>query len=97
MNGKEALNRIDTKNYLTEREHKEFLNIIKKDLEVFNILINKDIELNLLKNSFKYEDGYICYIKIWCMNSERTYDPKKFITIEEYNLIKECFKHGRNI
>lgn len=70
---------------------------IEKKLEAFNILINKDIELNLLKSSFKYDDGYVCYIKIWCMNSTTTYDPNKFITIEEYNLMKECFKNGRNI
>lgn len=33
MTSKECLKRIDEKNYLTEREHKEFLNVIEKDLD----------------------------------------------------------------
>ena len=42
MTSKECLKRIDEKNYLTEREHKEFLNVIEKylyrleDLEIEN-------------------------------------------------------------
>lgn len=33
MTSKECLKRIDEKNYLTEREHKEFLSIVEKDLD----------------------------------------------------------------
>ena len=33
MISKECLKRIDEKNYLTEREHKEFLSVIEKDLD----------------------------------------------------------------
>lgn len=37
MTSKEYLRRIDERNYLTEREHREFLNELNKDLEVLEI------------------------------------------------------------
>lgn len=38
MTSKEYLKRIDEKNYLTEREHKEFLSVIEKDLDMLEII-----------------------------------------------------------
>lgn len=50
MTSKECLKRIYERNYLTEREHKEFLNIIKQDLDRLEKL-EKVIEW--LKNTFE--------------------------------------------
>lgn len=44
MTSKECLKRIDERNYLTEREHKEFLSIVKQDLDRLEKL-EKTIEL----------------------------------------------------
>lgn len=45
MNSKECLKRIDEKNYLTEREHKEFLSVIEKDLDKLKKLEKENEEL----------------------------------------------------
>lgn len=44
MTSKECLKRIDEKNYLTQRERKDFLNIVEKDLDQLEKL-EKTIEL----------------------------------------------------
>lgn len=54
MASKELLRRIDERDYLTEREHREFLEGLSKDLEVLDILkenahlyvnnVNKDVK-----------------------------------------------------
>lgn len=95
-------NSVYTTPYSTERvqlvEAREILeNAIecKEKLEkVVELLKNKDIEMNLLKATFKFETelGYSYYLKIWCMNSLMTFDDTKFITKEEYHLLKEVLK-----
>jgi len=45
MTSKELLKRIDEKDYLTEREHREFLKVLEKDLEI----------LEIFKELFKYK------------------------------------------
>lgn len=44
MTSKECLKRIDERNYLTQREHTEFLGVVKQDLERLEKL-EKTIEL----------------------------------------------------
>ena len=44
MTSKECLKRIDERNYLTQRERKEFLNVVKQDLSRLKKL-EKTIEL----------------------------------------------------
>ena len=52
MGNKELLKRIDERNYLTEREHREFLSVLNKELEM----------LEELKNPYdEYEnENYLC-------------------------------------
>ena len=38
MTSKEYLRRIDERNYLTEREHREFLERLSKDLEILETI-----------------------------------------------------------
>ena len=52
MTSKECLKRIDERNYLTQREHTEFLGVVKQDLERLEKL-EKTIEL--LKARIKIE------------------------------------------
>lgn len=44
MTSKECLKRIDERNYLTQREHNEFLGVVKQDLDRLEKL-EKTIEL----------------------------------------------------
>ena len=44
MRSKECLKRIDERNYLTQREHNEFLGVVKQDLDRLEKL-EKTIEL----------------------------------------------------
>lgn len=55
MTSEECLKRIDERNYLTQREHKEFLSIIEKDLTRLKKL-EKTIEL--LKARVKMLETY---------------------------------------
>ena len=55
MTSKECLKRIDERNYLTQRERKEFLNVIKQDLSRLKKL-EKTIEL--LKARVKMLETY---------------------------------------
>ena len=52
MTSKECLKRIDERNYLTQREHNEFLGVVKQDLDRLEKL-EKTIEL--LKARIKIE------------------------------------------
>ena len=55
MTSKECLKRIDERNYLTQRERKEFLNVVKQDLSRLKKL-EKTIEL--LKARVKMLETY---------------------------------------
>lgn len=45
MSNKECLKRIDERNYLTEREHKEFLMVVEKALDRLEVLEKENQEL----------------------------------------------------
>ena len=46
----ECLKRIDTKNYLTEREHRDFYSVIEKSLKALEIIKEKRVACDLLTN-----------------------------------------------
>ncbi len=61
MGNKELLKRIDERNYLTEREHREFLSVLNKELER---LKKQDKILELFKTWLvydEYEDTIMTY------------------------------------
>ena len=73
------------------KEHnKEEIEQIKKSLEVLEILKNKNIEMELLKNCVKLPDGIIRYNKIWAVsdNSMIVYKDK-YLEYKEFNKLKE--------
>lgn len=89
MTSKECLKRIDERNYLTEREHKEFLSIIEKDLDRLEKL-EKAIEL--LKARVKMLETH---------HEPRSRYYHLFIggrvvllSREEYELLKEVLENG---
>ena len=59
ITSKELLNRIDTRNYLTEREHKGFLDILETDLETLNKYKNIEKELGIDLVRFLTECVYV--------------------------------------
>lgn len=57
MSSKECLKRIDEKNYLTEREHREFLSVIEKCLDRLEKLENENQKLKeIIKDNFGYNE-----------------------------------------
>ena len=77
------------------KEHnKEEIEQIKKSLEVLEILKNKNIEMELLKNCVKLPDGIIRYNKIWAVsdNSMIVYKDK-YLEYEEFNKLKEWLEN----
>lgn len=76
----------------------EDIEIVKTALEqkeklekIIRILNTKKINLDLLKSTFKFDKviGYGYYLRFWCMNSLMTFDDSKYISQEEYDLLKE--------
>ena len=85
MTSKEALedirdyhNEIVIDNYCTYTENmfEKELDIIEKDLEVLEILKNKNVDVDLIKNIMKDDRKFECY-------------PDENLTQEEFNKIKE--------
>lgn len=78
MNSKECLKRIDETNYLTEREHKEFLSAVENDLdklkqfekeneelkEANKFLLNMSVDLHNRKEKLKKAIEIILKYKI---------------------------------
>ena len=78
----------------SERELMRLALIIKKDLDVLEILKNKNIEMELLKSCVKLPDGIIRYNKIWAVsdNSMIVYKDK-YLEYEEFNKLKEWLEN----
>ncbi len=108
MPNKELLRRIDERDYLTEREHREFLDRLNKDLEDYEELkkimgtpiqdIMKRLKiLDILKNR-----SYIIWVEKdilysgRCDDIEIPLDKEDFESEEDYKLIKEYFKKEEN-
>lgn len=79
MGNKELLRRIDERDYLTEREHREFLSILNKELE----------KLEEIRNTFKVEkEETINQNHYWLIGKKKPY-YSYMITKEQYDLYKE--------
>ena len=73
----EYLRRIDKREYLTEREHREYLKALDDDLEVLEILKNKRVNINKIVKVGKLEN----YNSICAIGTD--------LTFEEYKAIKK--------
>lgn len=87
MNSKEALERlIGNKVFISlgrTQGKKQFvndINIIKKDLEVLEILKNKNVDVDVIKNIMKDDRKFECY-------------PYENLTQEEFNIIKDWLEN----
>ena len=87
MTSKECLKRIDERNYLTQRERKEFLSVIEKDLSRLKKL-EKTIEL--LKARVKmfeiHHKPKTCYYYLYIGGRI------VLLSREEYKLLKEVLE-----
>ena len=96
MTSKQLINQLcyeyNTINY--NEEKLKTTQKIKKDLEVLEILKNKNIEMELLKSCVKLPDGIIRYNKIWAVsdNSMIVYKDK-YLEYEEFNKLKEWLEN----
>ena len=80
MINKECLKRIDERNYLTQREHKEFLSVIEKDLVRLEQLENA---LEIIKNKCSTNTN------LWLVFCTRTYeDYESFVENEDHKLVR---------
>lgn len=67
---------IDNYCTYTENIFEKELDIIEKDLEILEILKNKNVDIHLIKNIMKDDRRFECY-------------PDENLTQEEFNIIKE--------
>ena len=88
----EALERIDTKNYLTEREHREFYLVVEqallnaeKEHKVLEIIKEKNIDVFRFK---KLDFNTFNQLQKSCKLPE--------LTEEEFNLLKEVLDNVGN-
>ena len=71
----ELLRRIDERDYLTEREHREFLSVLNKELE----------KLDEIRNNFKVEkEETINQNRYWLIGKKKPY-YSYMITKEQYD------------
>ena len=80
MISKECLKRIDERNYLTQRERKELLSVIEKDLVRLEQLENA---LEIIKNKCATNTN------LWLVVCTRTYeDYESFVENEDHKLVR---------
>ena len=80
MISKECLKRIDERNYLTQRERKEFLSVIEKDLVRLEQLENA---LEIIKNKCATNTN------LWLVFCTRTYeDYESFVENKDHKLVR---------
>lgn len=79
MISKECLKRIDERNYLTQRERKDFLNIVEKDLDILEII---------KKHSFLFVEKGKLYVGRYA-DVELLLEEDDFENKQEYELLKE--------
>lgn len=103
MNSKECLKRIDEKNYLTEREHKEFLSVIEKDLEMLEELrdlyeIATKGNWNLKEENTKLKNKNTA-LELWndCYTKENAKLKKAIEIILKYKINPSTFIFTRKI
>jgi hypothetical protein len=76
MINKELLRRIDERDYLTEREHREFLERLSKDLEILEIL-KIIVMITRNKSNGAYDGCYCLKIKPNVIPNEDTINKVK--------------------
>ena len=103
MTSKECLKRIDEKNYLTEREHKEFLSVIEKDLDRLEELrdlyeIATKGNWNLKEENTKLKNKNTA-LELWndCYTKENTKLKKAIEIILKYKINPILFIFTRKI
>ena len=80
MTGKECLKRIDERNYLTQRERKEFLSVIEKDLARLEQL---EKALEIIKTKCATNTN------LWLVVCTRTYeDCESFVENKDHKLVR---------
>lgn len=80
MTSKECLKRIDERNYLTQREHTEFLGVVKQDLERLEQL---EKALEIIKNKCATNTN------LWLVFCTRTYeDYESFVENKDHKLVR---------
>ena len=91
MTSKECPKRIDERNYLTQREHNEFLGVVKQDLDRLEKL-EKTIEL--LKARIKIETYHEPKSRYYYL-----YIGGRIVLLsrEEYELLKEVLENETKI
>ena len=86
MTSKEALEHIifDAKmeKPIFSMYYQEFLKPIERDLEVLEILKNKNVDVDLIKNIMKDNRKFECY-------------PDDNLTQEQFELVKEWLENGK--
>ena len=89
MTSKECLKRLDERNYLTQREHTEFLGVVNQDLDRLEKL-EKTIEL--LKARIKIETYHEPKSRYYYL-----YIGGRIVLLsrEEYELLKEVLENDK--
>ena len=95
MKSKEYLKRIDGRNYLTQRERKEFLNIIEKDLSRLEKLEKTFDILRLVLDRvliFKFKEDIISGGNIYISKIDNNNITIVNLRKIEYELLKEVLE-----
>ena len=86
MKSKECLDRIifeaKMEKPIFSMYYQEFLKPIERDLEVLEILKNKNVDVDLIKNIMKDNRKFECY-------------PDDNLTQEQFELVKEWLENGK--
>ena len=82
MTSKEALKELKENAQEICKWELDRLEIIGKDLEVLEILKNKNVDVDLIKNIMKDNRKFECY-------------PDDNLTQEEFELVKEWLENGK--
>ena len=83
MNSKESLNNIKNLFIGSPINPTQQIEIIEKDLEILEILKNKNVDVDLIKNIMKDNRKFECY-------------PDDNLTQEEFELVKEWLENDNN-
>lgn len=98
MKSKEYLKRIDGRNYLTQRERKEFLNIIEKDLSRLEKLEKTFEILRLVLDRvliFKFKEDIISGGNIYISKIDNNNITIVNLRKIEFDLLKEALENDK--
>lgn len=94
----ECLKRLDMKNYITEREHRDFYSVVEKSLKAVQLIktkSKKNYNLALVVDSGTYEqycEQFEYFLNDYKENcgAFEIWEEDKFL-FEEYKLLREVF------